>query len=72
MNADIQDLFVTARRLDALQEQPPRPLRIHLAARQRDGPSEGHEPFRGIKRVTGQIRASQRISTFDYYSKGQS
>ena len=72
MNADIQDLFVTARRLDALQEQPPLPLRIHRADRQRDGPSEGHGPFRDPKRAMGQIRASQRVSTFDYYSKGQS
>ena len=71
MNTELQATFVTARRLDALQEQPPLPL-APLADRQRDGPGRHPESFRGIERATGQIRPSQRISTFDYHSKGKS
>ncbi len=77
VNADIQDLFATARRLDALRDGHPwgfvripyktHPSRgqlplAHRADRQRDGPGNRYPvPFRGIERATGQIRPSQRI-----------
>jgi len=72
MNNDAQGLFALARRLDDLRVQSPRPLVSH-EARQRDGPDNRYpEPFRPPGRVTGQIRPSQRISEFDYHSRGKS
>ncbi len=72
MNTDIQDTFALARRLADLQEQPPPPLRIHLADRPRDGPRGCPDPFRPIERATGQMRPSQRISELSYRSRGKS
>ena len=71
MSADIQGLFATARRLQALQEQPPLPL-AHRADRPRDGPCRHPDSFQPPGRSTGQIRPSQRISRFSYHSKGKS
>jgi len=72
MNDDLQATFATARRLADVHAQPPPPLRIHLSDRPRDGPDRSCEPFRGIERVTGQIRPSERISRFSYRSREKS
>jgi len=69
---EIEDIFATLSRLADVQAQPPIPLTSHLADRQRDGPDRSCEPFRGIERVTGQIRPSERISRFSYRSREKS
>jgi len=72
VNNELDATFALARRLDDLRVQPLHPLVSH-EARQRDGPDNRHpEPFRPPGRVTGQIRPSQRISEFDYHSRGKS
>ena len=72
MKDELEDIIDVFNRLQSLQEKPPIPLRIHLADRQRDGPDRSCEPFRGIERVTGRIRPSQRISRFSYRSREKS
>jgi hypothetical protein len=59
---DIQDLFAIARRLADVHAQPPPPLRIHRADRQRDGPRKGHGPFMGPGRATGAHGTAQSPS----------
>jgi len=44
VNAELQSLLDTVRRLDAIRAQLPRSLVSH-EARQRDGPREGHGPL---------------------------
>ena len=70
--SELEDIIDVFNRLQALQERQPPPLRSHLSDRQRDGPDRSCEPFRGIERVTGQIRPSERISRFSYRSREKS
>jgi hypothetical protein len=72
MTTELQDILDVVNRLNSVRSQPPIPLTSHLSDRPRDGPSGCPDPFRPIERATGQIRPSQRISTFDYYSRGKS
>jgi len=68
---ELNDLLALADRLNSVRLKPPPPL-THRAARQRDGPDRSCEPCRGIERVTGQIRPSERISRFSYRSREKS
>ena len=71
MTTELDDTFDTVNRLEEKRDVPPLPL-AHLADRQRDGPREGHGPYRCLGRTTAQTRPSQRISEFSYHSKGKS
>ncbi len=69
VNAELQDIFAAARRLEGVRSQPPRPL-PHLAARQRDGPIRPESLARKDPRPGPPGAAAHEKPRFDWRSRG--